>query len=104
MRLLKTILMAVDFDDTLDAVLAAASALAKKFGSDIVLTHVVEAADESGQASESLRKLIATRLGQMQQQLTASGVSVPQVSCLHGKASVEIVEAAERIGANLILL
>jgi nucleotide-binding universal stress UspA family protein len=104
MKLLKTILVAVDFDDTLDGVLAAASALAKKFGSDIVLTHVVEAADESSQASESLQNLIATRLGQMQQQLTASGVSVPQVSCLHGKASVEIVEAAERIGANLILL
>lgn len=104
MKLLKTILVAVDFDDTLDSVLAAASALAKKFGSDVVLTHVVEAADETGQAPESLRSSIAARLGQMQQQLTASGVSVPQLSCLQGKASVEIVEAAERIGANLILL
>jgi hypothetical protein len=50
MKLLKTILAAVDFDDTLDAVLAAASTLAKKLGSDVVLTHVVEAAAESGQA------------------------------------------------------
>jgi nucleotide-binding universal stress UspA family protein len=104
MKLLKTILVAVDFDDTLDAVLAAASTLAKKFGSEVVLTHVVEAADESGQAPESLRDSIAARLGQMQQQLTASGVSVPQVFCLCGKGAVEIAEAAERIGTNLIML
>ena len=104
MILLKTILVAVDFDDTLDRVLAAASNLARKFGSEVVLTHVVEAADEAGQAPESLRNAIAARLGQMQQQLTASGVSVPQVLCLHGKAPVEIVAAAERIGAHLIML
>jgi nucleotide-binding universal stress UspA family protein len=104
MKLLKTILVAVDFDDTLDGVLAAAGTLAKKFNSEVVLTHVVEAADESAQAPESLRNAIATRLGQVQQQLTASGVSVPQVFCLGGKASVEIVGAAEQIGANLIVL
>ena len=104
MKLLKTILVAVDFDDTLDAVLAAASTVAKKFGSDVVLTHVVEAADESGQAPESLRNAIGVRLEQMQQQLTANGVHVPQVLCLCGKASVQIVEAAERIRTNLILL
>jgi hypothetical protein len=55
MKLLKTIVRAVYFDDTLDRVLAAASALAKKFDSEVVLTHVVEAADESGQVPESLQ-------------------------------------------------
>ena len=45
MKLLKTILVAVDFDETREAVLAAASTLAKKFGSEVVLTHVVDAAD-----------------------------------------------------------
>lgn len=104
MRLLKTILVAVDFDDALDGVLAAAGALAKKFGSDVVLAHVAEAAGESGQAPESRRNSIAARLGQMQQQLTASGVKVPQVFCLHGEASAEIVKAAERIRTNLIML
>jgi nucleotide-binding universal stress UspA family protein len=104
MKLLKTILVAVDFDYTLDAVLAAASTVAKKFGSDVVLTHVVEAADESGQAPESLQTSIGVRLEQMQQQLTADGVHVPQVLCLCGKPSVQIVEAAERMRTNLILL
>jgi nucleotide-binding universal stress UspA family protein len=104
MKLLKTILVAVDFDDTLDAVLAAASTVAKKFGSEVVLTHVVEADDESGQAPESLQTAIRVRLEQMQQQLTANGVHVAQVLCLLGKAPVQILEAAERIGTNLILL
>ena len=40
----------------------------------------------------------------MQQQLTASGVSVPQALCPRGKASVKIVQAAERIGTHLIML
>jgi nucleotide-binding universal stress UspA family protein len=105
MKLLKTILVAVEFDDTLDAVLAAAATVALKFGSEVVLTHVVEGtADESGQAPESLRNAIGVRLEQMQQQLTANGVHVRQVLCLCGNAPVQIVEAAERIGTNLILL
>src|SRR5690242_5515420 len=79
MKLLKTMLVAVGFDDTLDAVLAAARALAKKFGSEVILTHVVEAADEFGRTPEALRNSITSRLGQMQQQLTVSGVNVPQV-------------------------
>jgi universal stress protein E len=104
MKLLKTILVAVDFDDTLNAVLAAASTLAKRFGSEVILMHVVEAADESGQAPESLRNSIDARLEQMKQQLTASGVSVPQVFCLCGKASVEIVAMAERSRTTLIIV
>jgi nucleotide-binding universal stress UspA family protein len=104
MKLLKTILVAVDFDDTLDTILAVASDLAKKLGSEVVLTHIVEAADESGEVPEAVGNSITARLGEMQKQLTANGVSVPQVFCLSGKAAVEIVEAAERIGANLILL
>jgi nucleotide-binding universal stress UspA family protein len=104
MKLLKTILVAVDFDDRLGGVLAVAGMVAKKFGSEVILTHVVEAADESGQAPESTRNSTTARLGQMQQQLTASGVSVPQVACLCGKAAVEIAEAAERVGANLVIL
>jgi nucleotide-binding universal stress UspA family protein len=104
MKLLKTVLVAVDFDDTLDAVLAAASTLGKKFGAEVVLLHVVEAADESGQPPESLQGAVAARLGQMQQQLTAGGVNVPQLFYPCGKSSVEIVAVAERVGAQLILL
>ena len=61
MRLVKTVLVAVNFDDTLDAVLAAASALPKKFGSEIFLAHVVEADDEPGQVPESPRTSIPAR-------------------------------------------
>ena len=104
MKLLKTILVAVDFDETLDAVLAAAGALAKKFGSEVVIMHVIEAAHRSGPALQSLRSAIAARLGQMLHQLNASGVSIPQSLCPCGNASVEIVEAAERMGAHLIVL
>jgi nucleotide-binding universal stress UspA family protein len=96
-KLLKTILVAVDFDDTLDAILAVAGSVATKLGSDVVLTHVVEAADDSGEAPQALGNSITDRLGAMQKHLTASGVRVPQVLCLSGKAAVEIVDAAPRL-------
>jgi nucleotide-binding universal stress UspA family protein len=104
MKLLKTILVAVNFDDTLDRVLEAASSVATKFGSEVILTHVVETADTSGQAPESLHNAIGARLEQIQQQLTAKGVRVSQMLCLNGNASVRIVEAAERTKTNLVLL
>jgi nucleotide-binding universal stress UspA family protein len=47
MKLLKTILVAVDFDDTLDTILAVASTLAKKLGSEVVLAHVEAPAQEA---------------------------------------------------------
>jgi nucleotide-binding universal stress UspA family protein len=104
MKLLKTILVAVDFDDTLDTILAVVNTVAMKLSSEVVLMHVVEAAYESGDVPQSPGNSIADRLGEMQKQLTAIGVKVPQVLCVSGKAAPEIVEAAERIGANLILL
>src|SRR5262245_59791314 len=104
MKLLKTILVAVDFDDTLDTILAVATTLGNKLGSKVVLTHVVAADDESGEAPHSLGNSITDRLAEIQKRLTASGATVPQVLSVSGKAAVEIVEAAERIGANLIVL
>lgn len=104
MKLLKNILVAVNFDDTLETILAVASLLAKKLDSEITLTHVEETADKSGEEPQSPGSSISERLGKMQKQLTASGVRVAQVLLLSGKAAVEIVEAADRIGANLILL
>src|SRR5271166_4020865 len=104
MKLLKTILVAVHFDDKLDGILAATGTLAKKFGSEVILTHVLEGAEEWGRAPESLRNSVVAHLGQVQQQLTDSGLSVSEPLCLHGRAAAEIVEAAERVGASLIML
>jgi nucleotide-binding universal stress UspA family protein len=104
MKLLKTILVAVDFDDALDGIMAAVGALAKKFDSEVILAHVMGVSEALRQAPESLQGLIAARLGQLQQQLTLSGVNVPQVFSLSGIAPLEIVEAAERFGASLIVL
>jgi nucleotide-binding universal stress UspA family protein len=104
MKLLKTILVAVDFDDTLHPILAVANTLAKKLDSEVVLMHVVDAADELGEVPETLENSVTNRLGEIQKQLTASGVRIPGVLGLSGKPALEIVEAAESIGANLILI
>jgi len=101
MKLLKSILVAVDFDDMRATIMAVASLLARKLDGEVILAHVAEANGEAPQSNENAN---TDRLGEMQKQLTANGVHVSQVLSLSGHAAVEIVEAAERFGANLILM
>jgi nucleotide-binding universal stress UspA family protein len=104
MKLLKTIVVAVDFDDTASDVLAAALKLAKKFKSELVLLHVFEASEEAAEKHGGLQGTIVSRLNDMRAQLAVEGIVTAEVLCEHGKASVEIVNVANRLDANLILL
>jgi nucleotide-binding universal stress UspA family protein len=104
MKLLKTIVVAVDFDDTTGDVLTAASKLAKKFQSELVLLHVIEASEESADEHGGLQGTVLSRLNDMRAQLAAEGIATAETLCEHGKASVEIVNVANRLDANLILL
>ena len=59
MKLPKTILVAVDFDDTCDALLAGAAKVARAFGSEVVLMHAFEPADRRTHEGEGLEQNIA---------------------------------------------
>lgn len=104
MKLVTTIVVAVDFDDTTADVLAAASKLAKKFRSELVLLHVIEASEDTAVKHDALCGTVLSRLNDMRAQLAAQGIVTAEVLCEHGKAPVEIVHVANRVDANLILL
>jgi len=104
MKPLRRILAAVDFDDTSTPLLAAVGTLAKQFGSEVVLTHAVEPDDELAAGDEKLNAIIKARLEEMQNELVASGVVVPQLIVTHGKPLAEITATAEKLNANLIVL
>ena len=104
MKLLKTILLAVDFDDTSDALLAGAAKLARTFGSEVVLLHAIESADRHRDAGETLQAAVLSRLEEMRARLAKGGVEVSHLLCRDGKAFAEIIAAAERLDVNLIML
>lgn len=104
MKLLKTIVVAVDFDDTTGDVLAAASKLAKRFCSELVLLHVIEAFEEAADDHGRLQGTVLARLNDMRAQLAAEGIATAEALCEHGRASVEIVHVAHRLDANLLVL
>jgi nucleotide-binding universal stress UspA family protein len=105
MKLLERVLAAVDFDDTSPPLLAVAAILAKQFGSEVVLLHTVEPADEAiAGGAAKLDAIIRTRLEEMGSELVATGVEVPRLLVTHGKPLAEITATAERLSANLIML
>ncbi|MBI3462513.1 MAG: universal stress protein [Planctomycetes bacterium] len=104
MKLLQTILAAVDFDDTCNSVLAGVKTLAKRFGSEVVLMHAVEPGEIAAHRVETVKAAIVDRLEEMRGELTTAGTTASRVVCQHGKAFVEITAAAEKLDANLIVM
>lgn len=100
MKLLNTILVAVEVDDASGRVVAEAGTLARKFGSAVVLAHVIEPAG----AYEPPEAAIATWLEKLRADLVSAGVSAPEPLRLRGKPFVEIIAAAQNLDANLIML
>ena len=96
MKLLKTIVVAVDFDDTAGDVLAAGLKLAKQFKSELVLLHVIEAPEEAANEHGGLPATVLSRLEDMRAELAVEGIvskraSLPLLSrrvCYRGVASI----------------
>jgi nucleotide-binding universal stress UspA family protein len=104
MKLLKTILVAVDVDDAAWRATAAAATLAKQFGSELVLIHVIEPIDQSVAGDAAPDEAIRTWLNGLRDELVADGVSVSTPLCVRAKALAEIIAAAEHADAHLIVL
>jgi nucleotide-binding universal stress UspA family protein len=104
MKLLKTILVAVDFDDTNEALLAAVAKFSKPFDSQVVLVHAIEPVEHGAYRGDGLEAAIKARLQEMGARLSREGVAVSELMCVHGKASSEIVAASEQRDAKVIMI
>ena len=107
MKLLEQILAAVDLGPQSDDVLATTSALAKKFGSKVVLLHVLVPMDSQtpgGERYACLARQAATeRLHQLWTHLEDEKVPAEEVA-VEGVAFDQIISQAETYDANMIVL
>lgn len=104
MKLLKTILVAVDFDETNESLLSAVAKFSKPFDSQVVLLHAIEPPEHGTFQEDGLEGKIKGCLQDMSSRLTKEGVAVSELLCPHGKASTEIVAASERLEAKVIMI
>jgi nucleotide-binding universal stress UspA family protein len=96
MQLMERILVAVEFDTTLSAVLARASFLAQRFGAELVLTHALE---HLGHRDEAV-----TRLTRLSDELRQQGLAVARPVVHHGTPFSVILSTANAFDVNLILM
>jgi nucleotide-binding universal stress UspA family protein len=107
---MKTVLSLIDFSDTSDPVLEAASELARAFHAKIVLAHVFKPAavpneysplvEDFGAADENRAR---EELLQMRRELEGDGLTAESI-LLYGPAAAAIRAEAERIAADFIVL
>lgn len=107
MHLLEQILVAVDLGPQSDHVLATASELAKKFGSKVLLLHVLVPLDAHTPGEERYaclaRQAATERLHQLRMHLKDEKVSAEEV-VVEGVAFDQIISYAETCNANVIVL
>jgi len=107
------ILVPIDFSDHSKAAIAHACEVAKAFGADVVLHHVVEAAlypvaygmapVSSVNFEEDAKQNAATAMAPLLDELSQAGVKASSL-IETGMASVRICETAEREGFDLIVI
>jgi nucleotide-binding universal stress UspA family protein len=108
---MKTILVPVDFSDVTARVIEAAAALAKAFGSKVILLHVVEPEPEFvgyDPGPLTVRVDVATdihadqrRIEELKKEFGSGDVAALQVQ---GSSPEEIVKVAREHGATLIVM
>ena len=107
------ILAPIDFSDPSQAALQTAAGLAKQFGADLLLVHIVPAIPDlpssvsilkEGQYDEALQKDAATRLAEMAQELSQRGIKAKSTLGTANDTAMEIIRIANENAADLIVI
>jgi len=102
MKLLKKILVATDFSKSSGHAVQTAQALAKAFGSEITLIHVIPKAPDSLVNLRTVRMAIRERLYDLSKELTKAGVRAVETVVEVGVAFDQIIQVSERLDVNVI--
>lgn len=104
MKLLKSILLAIDFSKSSENVLKNSVKFAKKFQSKITLIHILP--DDLGNENVKLllNKAVIAQLEDLNGRIKNEGVAVGQPILEHGNYCDKIIFASENINANLIIV
>ena len=109
----KVILSPIDFSDHSQDALAAATELAAKFGSEILLVHAVPAIPRltsareffhEGEYETELHKDAESRLGKLAEDLAQKGVKARWEVGIANDVGMEILRIAEHEGADMIVI
>ena len=112
MKLVKRILVGLDFQPDAEVVLQVASVLARKLGSEVALVHVIPPVISLPLPAEYgdlptlvalAKKESAERLGEYKARLEGEGVSAVESATLEGVAFDRILAHADDLDANVIL-
>jgi nucleotide-binding universal stress UspA family protein len=106
MKEFKSILVAVDRDNTEGRVLAATRTLGAQFGSEVTLIHVMEFESEYKALAEekTFHAAVMSWLQGLSEELVHDGPKVCRVACKKGNALQQIIAASEDLDADLIVL
>ncbi|MCW5518257.1 universal stress protein [Aureitalea sp. L0-47] len=104
MKLLEKILVALDFSNSSENVLANAIEMAKIFDSTIIPIHILPDNISNDKVRESLQETTVTKLQEVEKQISDEGVSVKKSLLMTGTPYKAITRAALDTGANLILM
>lgn len=104
MKLINRILVATDFSKPAENVLNTAMIYAKKFNSSITLVHVLPEDIDNEKVSNLVAQAIKVELEEATERVTNSGIKAEPYILGFGVYSDEIVNAANKTNANLIVL
>jgi len=108
MKLLERILVPLDFGARSDWVIDAATGLAKAFGSEVHLLHVLprldDASPEAQEVMEMARQGAAGRLAEARNRLEQAGARAVEGIVAEGTPFDQIIQHSEEIDANVIIV
>jgi len=104
MKLLEKILVATDFSQSSGYAVQTAQALAKAFGSEIILIHVIPKVPDSLVNLRTVRMAIRERLYDLSGELTKAGVRAVETVVEVGVAFDRIIRVSERLDVNAIVV
>ena len=104
MKLLKNILLATDFSESSEYVLENAIDMAKIFQSEITLVYVLPEDIKDKKANELLKEYAIKQLNLTNAKLNKEGIPTSKPVLQHGIFSDKIVQLAEKINANMIII
>ncbi len=104
MKLIKNILVAVDFRASTDNVVSNAIVFAKKFKSKLTLVHVLPEGSTNEKVDSLVRKAAEEELTKINERFREEDIQTGDAMIMFGNYSDRIVFASKKMGANLVII
>ncbi len=104
MKLIKNIILATDFSESSNNMVKNAIAFAKIFKSKITLIHVLPDDIKSEKVRLLLNDTVSKQLTEVEKNITNQGVEIAKPIIEYGNLSEKIIQLANNINANVILI